>query len=752
MNSETNKTFAVKGMHCASCSYSIEKALQKVDGIKNVQVSYATEKARIEMEPDKINVEKINTALKPLGYSMESMDHSQHNHSGHDSSETISMKIILPVTIITFILMIWDILAKTTSYIPVLPIPEETFSWGMFITSSYMLFSPGKRFIAAVGRFIRYRTANMDTLIGLGTLTAYLYSAFIFLLPTTAEALKLPEYMYFDVTIIVTGFILFGKYLESNSKAKTSEAISKLIQLTSKTCIIEKDGNEVEIEIEKLEVGDIIILKPGSKIPVDGQIIFGYASIDESTITGESMPVSKNVDDKVISGTIMLNGFVKVMALKVGKDTVLSRIIQMVEEAASSKAPIQKQADKIAEIFVPAVLAISIITLITWLTAGTYFLGFDKSLSMGILSFVSILVIACPCALGLATPTAIIVGVGLGAQNGILIKNAESLEKLGKINVLVSDKTGTLTNGKPEVTDIVDLTDANDPTTTISRLASIEKNSEHPLSIAIINKGKEMGISTDPTKNFENMQGKGIRAELNGVNYYAGNLKFVEESGLMLNETARQEIAQKTAQGKTPVVLFTKEKLLGIVFIRDNPKPSAKQAVSDLMNMKIEVHMLTGDNKLTAEVVAKELGINKVHAEVIPTDKYSVVKALQTDKKVVAMAGDGVNDAPALAVADVSIAMANGSDIAIESSDITLLHGDITKIEKAIKLSKATMRTIKENLFWAFIYNIIGIPLAAGLLYPFFGITLNPIFAGAAMAFSSVSVVTNSLRLKWKKI
>jgi Cu2+-exporting ATPase/Cu+-exporting ATPase len=547
---------------------------------------------------------------------------------------------------------------------------------------------------------------------------------------------------------VVITFIALGKYLEAKSKIKTGDAIEKLLNLQAKTALVMLDGKEVEIAVEEVKHGDLIIVKPGAKIPVDGIITEGGSFVDESMVTGEPMPAKKKVGDNVVSGTINTSGSFTFKATKVGSETLLAQIIKMVEEAQGSRAPIQALADKISAVFVPIVLVISFLTLGAWLIVGSQYLGFSQALSFGLVSFVGILVIACPCALGLATPTAIIVGVGKGAKEGILIKDAATLEKLHKVDTVIVDKTGTLTLGKPTLVDTQNLSNLKD-NELISILASLEKKSEHPIAGAIVNYAQGKNISIENVSNFEGIQGKGLRGAINNVEYYVGNSKLIKDLGLAFDVS---KIEQFTAQGKTPVILATKEKVLGFVMVADEIKQESKQAVSDLHKLGIKVVMLTGDDEKAAKYMASLVGIDEVVAHVLPQDKLAKIKELQSQGRIVAMAGDGVNDAPALAQADVGIAMGTGTDVAIESAGITLLGGDISKLVKAIKLSKLTMRGIKQNLFWAFIYNIVGIPLATGVFYPIFGWLLSPVFAGFAMAMSSVSVVSNSLRIKAMKL
>ncbi len=745
----------VKGMHCASCATIITKKLSALPHVHSVSTNYGNEKVKIEFDDNHVSVDSMNHEINKLGYSLvssESQAMDAHDHFVIKDLELEELKnkteFILPITLTVFILMLWDILSRTFIWMPNLPIPMPLFNTISMVLATISLFWVGKQYLIGVVRFGKYRVANMDTLIGLGTLVAYTYSILITLLPSLATVLRVPDFTYFDVTIVVIGFITFGKYLEARSKKKTGDAIEKLLGLQAKTAIVIREGKEVEIKIDEVVHGDHIIVKPGNKIPVDGVIIDGGSFIDESMITGEPIPVEKKVGDNVVSGTLNTSGSFVFKATKVGKETLLAQIIKMVEEAQGSKAPIEALADKASGIFVPIVLGIALTSLVVWLLVGTIYIGFPQALSLGILSFVSVLVIACPCALGLATPTAIIVGVGKGAQNGILIKDAASLEHLYKVDTLVVDKTGTITIGKPLVVDILNESSfRNDDFMAI--IASLEKKSEHPIAHAIVNYAIENKLNIKDVSNFEGVQGKGLKGLINGVEYFVGNAKFISELGVSFDVS---KIDQFTLQGKTPVILSTKEKVLGFVMVSDEIKPESKQAVADLHTLGIKIVMLTGDDEKAAKYIAKLVGIDEVVAHVLPQDKLEKIKDLQSHGKIVAMAGDGVNDAPALAQANLGIAMGTGTDVAIESAGITLLGGDMSKLVKAIKLSKITMRGIKQNLFWAFIYNIVGIPLAAGIFYPIFGWLLNPVFAGLAMAFSSVSVVSNSLRIKAMKL
>jgi Cu2+-exporting ATPase/Cu+-exporting ATPase len=626
--------------------------------------------------------------------------------------------------------------------------PMQLFNIILMVLATIFLFWIGKPYLNGVVRFVRFKVANMDTLIGLGTLVAYLYSTIITLLPPVRDLLRVPEYTYFDVTIVVIGFITFGKYLEMRSKKKTGDAIEKLLNLQAKTALVIREGKEKEISINEVIHGDLIIVKPGAKIPVDGVVTEGSSFIDEAMITGEPMPVEKKIGDNVVAGTINTNSTFTFKATKVGSETLLSHIVKMVEEAQNSKAPIQALADKISSVFVPIVLVFSFITLASWILIGTQYIGFSQALSFGLTSFVAILIIACPCALGLATPTAIIVGVGKGAREGILIKDAATLEKLHKVDTVVVDKTGTITIGKPTLTSIKNHSKLEDEKI-ISILSTLESKSEHPIAHAVVEYAKNNSIQNSEIKDFEIIKGKGLKGEIDNVVYFAGNTKLISDLKLSFDSIS---IEEETLQGKTPIILATEKEVLGVFMVADAIKAEALQAIKDIHKLGIKIVMLTGDNKNTANAIAKEVGIDEVVAEVLPEDKLKIIKELQAQGKIVAMAGDGVNDAPALAQADVGIAMGTGTDVAIETAGITLLGGDISKIVKAIHLSKITMNGIKQNLFWAFFYNIIGIPLAAGVFYPIFGWLLNPVFAGLAMALSSVSVVSNSLRIKTKKL
>lgn len=770
----TPKIYKIKGMHCASCASIIERTVKKIDGVEDISVNNGTENAKIVFDSSKTNAESFNKKLEPLGYSLivpmdhsiesmsaSSMGMSENEHAEHlglnqskkeklEEIKEMKSKVMsaIPLAIFSVFVMTWDILAQY-SIAPMMSYAlKEFFHHLLPIFATYTLFVVGKPYLLGFYRFLRYGKANMDTLIGIGTVAAFLYSFAVSAFEETLRPFINVDHTYYDVTIVVITFIALGKYLEARSKIKTGDAIEKLLNLQAKTALVTREGKEVEISINEVKHGDLIIVKPGTKIPVDGVIAEGSSFVDESMVTGEPMPVQKKIGDSVVAGTINTSGSFVFKATKIGSETLLAQIIHMVEEAQGSKAPIQALADKISSVFVPIVLVLAFVTLGVWLAFGTGSLGFSQALSFGLVSFVGILVIACPCALGLATPTAIIVGVGKGAKEGILIKDAATLEKLHKVDTVMMDKTGTITIGKPTLIDIQNSSDMSNEDL-IGILAALEKKSEHPIAHAIVNYAKEKNIPIQEVSNFEGIQGKGLKGSVKQIEYFVGNTKLMKDLNLSFDQTLLEEF---TSQGKTPVIISTKEKVLGFVMVADEIKPESKEAINALHKLGIKVVMLTGDDEKAAKHIASLVGVDEVVAHVLPQDKLLKIQELQSQGHIVAMAGDGVNDAPALAQADVGIAMGTGTDVAIESAGITLLGGDISKIVKAIKLSKITMRGIKQNLFWAFIYNIVGIPLAAGVFYPIFGWLLNPVFAGFAMAMSSVSVVSNSLRIKSKRL
>jgi Cu2+-exporting ATPase/Cu+-exporting ATPase len=760
------ETYKVKGMHCASCSSIIEKTFKKTAGVQSADVNYGTETAKVSFDETKTDPHHLSKTIEPLGYSIvvptaEEMNMSPDEHAAHlginqskkeKLQEIADMRVkvlsIIPLAAFSVFVMTWEILAQFGKA-PMIPnFWEEFFHHLLPVFATYSLLVVGKPYLLGFYRFLRYGKANMDTLIGIGTSVAFIYSFAVSAFEESLRPFINTDHSYYDVAIVVIAFITLGKYLEARAKIKTGDAIEKLLNLQAKTALVIRDGKEQEVSINDVKHGDLVVVKPGAKIPVDGMLTQGSSFVDEAMVTGEPMPVEKKIGDSVVAGTINTTGSFTFKATKIGSETLLANIVKMVQEAQGSKAPIQALADKISGVFVPIVLVISFVTLGAWLLIGTRYLGFSQALSFGLTSFVGILVIACPCALGLATPTAIIVGVGKGAKEGILVKDAATLEKLRDVDTVVVDKTGTITKGKPELVSVKPLGRLKEEEL-IAVLASLESKSEHPIAHAILEYARAKNINIKDAKDFEIVKGKGLKGNLDGKEYFAGNTKLIADLNLSF---ASDSLERETEQGRTPIILADKNEVLGVVMVADAVKAEAKAAVADLHRLGIKVVMLTGDNKSTAQAIAKEVGIDEVVAEVLPEDKLNKIKELQAAGRVVAMAGDGVNDAPALAQAEVGIAMATGTDVAIETAGITLLHGDISKLVKAVRLSRLTMRGIKQNLFWAFIYNIVGIPIAAGIFYPFTGWLLSPVFAGLAMAFSSVSVVGNSLRLKTKKI
>lgn len=750
-NGMSQKKFVVRGMHCASCVANIERETKDIPGVKNVEVNFATETAKIEYDENRISHEHlehdVSEKIKPLGYSiMTAEEHAKHMGLGQTREEKLQeikearndLYILIPAAIYAATIMFVD--GK-------IPLLMESAVYLLPVLAAYALIFSGRRYVSDVFRFLKHGSANMNTLIGVGTSVAFFFSMVAVIFGNNLRPYIDPKNLYFDITIVVIAFINFGKYLEARSKLKTGDAIEKLLNLQAKTAIISRNGKEIEIPISEVLKGDFILVKPGSKIPIDGVVTKGSSFVDESMITGEPMPVEKIEGAQVVGGTINTSGSFVFKAEKIGSETVLSQIIMMVEMAQGSKAPIQALADKISSVFVPVVIGISAISLGMWLLSGISLIPLPTAISMGILSFVSVLIIACPCALGLATPTAIIVGVGRGAKEGILVKDAATLEKLYKVDTVVLDKTGTITRGKPEVVRIRSFLGHSDKEV-ISIMASLEKSSEHPIAHAILEYAKKIEIDVTDVSGFDSFKGRGVKGIVGGTEFFVGSNNLLIDLGIKMTSYSLEE----KADGETQIFLADKNNVIGIIYVADAVKPESRDAISGLHKLGIKVIMLTGDDRETAKHIAEQVGIDEVVPEVMPEDKLNTIVDLQKKGRVVAMAGDGINDAPALAQADVGVAMATGTDVAIESAGITLLHGDISKLVKAIRLSKYTMRTIKQNLFWAFIYNALGIPLAAGVFYPIFGWTLNPAFAGFAMAFSSVSVLSNSLRLKLRKI
>ncbi|MGA7161406.1 MAG: heavy metal translocating P-type ATPase [Bacteroidota bacterium] len=735
----------VEGMTCASCVLRVEKALKKVDGVLEANVNLATEKVSVSFDGTKTDLQALSSAVHEAGYQLLLPDqkiespriaevsevagdtHQQKAYEQLKREFVFSVSLAVPIMIVSMLSMAQWFLRWS-------PFSTEEINKLLFVAATPVMFISGKRFFKTAWQVGKHFSADMNTLVAVGTGVAYSYSAGIVLFP---RWMGLPEGMstvYFDTATTIISLILLGRLLEARAKKRASGAIKALMGLQPKTARVIRSGVEYETSIAALIVGDIIRVRPGEKIPVDGTIASGFTTVDEAMVTGESLPVEKKKGDKVVGGTINKNGSMEFRATAVGKDTVIAQIIKLVEEAQGSKAPIQKLADKIASVFVPVVIGIAAVTFVLWYFVGG--IGFTPSM----INFIAVLIIACPCALGLATPTAIIVGTGRGASNGILIKNAESLERICKIQTIILDKTGTITEGKPSVTDVA-VFNGFDETTMIRLAAAIEKRSEHPLGKAIVDyAGIQNSGMSESVESFRNFEGRGITGLIDGKSVAVGNLRFMEECSIQFDES--DSFVQKFLnEGKTTMFVASEGKLVGVIAVADTIKGNAKETIAHFKQMGIETIMVTGDNEVVANAIAAKTGIDRVIAQVLPREKAAFVKTVQAKGRIVAMVGDGVNDAPALAQADVGVAMGNGTDVAMESADITLMRSDLRGVIQAIQLSQRTVRTIKQNLFWAFIYNIIGIPLAAAGF-------LNPAIAAGAMAFSSVSVVSNSLRLK----
>ncbi|MCB0645949.1 MAG: copper-translocating P-type ATPase [Saprospiraceae bacterium] len=729
------KTLPVLDMTCASCAVSVESVIKAQEGVVDASVNYANAKVAVEYVPGITSPEALKSVVQKVGYDLlieetaeaeQSLENIQKEKFRKLRNKTIwALVLSAPVVVIGMFFM-------DMAYANVI----------MWILSTPVVFWLGKDFFVNAWKQAKHRSANMDTLVALSTGVAYVYSVFNVLFPDFWHERGLHAHVYFEAAAVVIAFILLGKLLEEKAKGNTSSAIKKLMGLQPKTVTILHDNqHQMEIPIEKVGIGNIIVVKPGEKIAVDGKLVSGQSYVDESMLSGEPVPVLKQEKDKVFAGTINQKGSFNFKAEKVGSETMLAQIIRMVQDAQGSKAPVQKLVDKIAGIFVPIVIGIAILAFVVW-----NIFGGENAFTQGLMALVTVLVIACPCALGLATPTAIMVGVGKGAEHGILIKDAESLELAQKVNAVILDKTGTITAGSPVVAD--DHWVSDDPVHK-QILFSIERQSEHPLAEAVVaHLHENTGI---PVHQFQSITGKGASAMADGKTYFVGNRRLMEENNITI-DADMEEYAQKWSNDAKTVIWFAGDsRVLAIIAIEDQVKISSQQAIQQLQASGIEVHMLTGDNEKTASAVAKRVGIQHFRAEVLPDQKANYIAELQSQGKVVAMVGDGINDSTALAKADVSIAMGQGSDIAMDVAKMTIISSDLLKIPEAIRLSKSTVKTIKQNLFWAFIYNLIGIPIAAGILYPFNGFLLNPMIAGAAMALSSVSVVANSLRLKWVK-
>lgn len=737
------ETLKIEGMTCAACARRIEKVTSKLDGVKESSVNFATEKLSISYE-NNINIETIKKVIEKAGY--KAIDIKVNKTIDEDKIRkqkeisTMWMKFIISAI---FSIPLLYIAMGAMLGLPILDALDPMHHPFNFAIIQILLVIPcivaGYRFYTVGYNAILKRSPNMDSLIAMGTTAAFAYSiygVYEILIGKFGQV----ENLYFETVGVIITLILLGKSLEAVSKGKTSEAIKKLMGLAPKTAIVFRNEKEIEIPIEEVEIDDIVIVRPGNKIPVDGIVIEGTTSIDESMLTGESLPVEKSKSDFVYAASINKNGYIRFKATKVGSDTALAQIIKLVEDAQMSKAPIAELADLVSGYFVPIVFVIALFSALAWLISG-------ESPVFALKIFISVLVIACPCALGLATPTAIMVGTGKGAENGILIKGGESLENAYKINTIVFDKTGTITEGKPKVTGIITTGDI-DKTKLLQFAASAEKGSEHPLGDAIVKEAEEKEIEFLKTEKFEAIPGYGIKATIENKNIILGNRKLMINEGINIEEIEQKYKNTTTQNGETIMYIAINNKLSGFISVADTIKKSSKDAIKELQSMGIEVVMITGDNRNTADAIARQVGITNVLAEVLPQDKANEVKKLQQNGKNIAMVGDGINDAPALATANIGIAIGNGTDVAIESADIVLMRSDLMDVPSAIQLSRKTIKNIKENLFWAFGYNVLGIPIAAGLLHIFGGPLLNPIFAAAAMSLSSVSVLTNALRLK----
>jgi len=732
----------VIGMDNPHCVGTVGNALNIIPGIISKEL-YVNENAFIKYNSSLTNLEKIKRIIKQAGY--EPVEVSGALADTEKEARQREIKRLKWEVIVGFILSIPIFILSFPEWFGLKMITYHNYILLILTTPVQLIL--GYRFYVGTYIGLRNKTANMDTLIAVGTSAAYLYSALVTFFPSTFSGK-----IYFDTAAIIITFILLGKYFEALTKGKASEAIRKLIGLQAKTATVIRDNKEIEIPIEELQIDDVFIVKPGQKIATDGIAVSGNSYVDESMLTGESIPVSKKENDKVFGATINKNGTLRIRATKVGNETVLAQIIKLVEEAQGSKAPIQRLADKVSSIFVPVVILIAILSFLFWyLIAPNFFTLNNTPFLFSFTIFVAVLIIACPCALGLATPTAIMVGTGKGAENGILIKNAEALEIAHKLKTIVFDKTGTLTKGKPEVTEIVVLSRKYVENDILKFAAIAEKSSEHPIAEAIISSAKLRNVEIPDALIFEAVSGKGVVAKYKNYNIFVGNSKLLEMKNVKITDDINNKISQLEAQGKTTVAIALDKLIVGLIGVADALKENSQEAVAQLKKIKIDLIMITGDNEKVAKAIAAQVGIEKVIANVLPQDKENEIEKLKSEGKIVAMVGDGINDAPALAAADVGIAIGAGTDIAIETGSIVLIKNDLRDVVKAIKLSSYTIKKIKQNLFWAFFYNAAGIPIAAGILYPFFGFLLNPIIAGAAMAFSSVSVVSNSLLMRrWK--
>ncbi|MGA1796573.1 MAG: heavy metal translocating P-type ATPase [bacterium] len=734
-------TVSIGGMTCAACVRRVENALKGIEGVIDAPVNLATGRATIIHRPDWAGTERVRKIISDAGYEfLGAVNGSEEDPIAEARNREIRE---LRIKLIAGCILSAIIFAGSMQHwFPFLrPIPRQVMLWCLFALATPVVFWVGSRFLSGAIKAARQKTADMNTLVAIGALSAYLYSCLATFAPRIFTGAGIAPHVYFDGAAMIVTFIILGRYLEAKAKGRTSAAIQRIMGLKPKTARVIRDGREMDIPIEAVARGDLVLVRPGERIPTDGVVMSGTSAIDESMLTGESIPMAKVEGSEVFGATLNRSGSFTFRATRIGAETVLAQIIRLVEEAQGSKAPIQRIADRVASVFVPVVMGIAVITFLVWYLAvpGTSF-------SRAMLNFVSVLIIACPCAMGLATPTAVMVGTGLGAENGILIKGGESLEKTYRLTTVVFDKTGTITRGEPEVTDIV-AADGSTKEEVLLLAASMEAASEHPLAQAIVRQGAREGISRLPVRNFQALPGLGARALLNGTSFLLGNPRLMAQEGIAMNglEGVSDDLA---GQGKTCVVVAKGRRAIGLIALADVPKDSAQAAIVELKRAGLKVAMITGDNETTARGIARVLGIDRVMAGVLPQDKASEIRRLQALGEVVAMVGDGINDAPALTAADIGIAIGAGTDVAMEASDITLVADDLRSVAHAVRLSRRTVRVIRQNLFWAFFYNSLGIPIAAGVLYPVFGILLNPAFAAAAMSMSSVFVLGNSLRLR----
>ena len=731
-----NIEFYISGLDCTACSARIENSLTKVDGVKSISVNLATGRAYLEYEVEKVKPEDIFSRIKELGFGVKDIasDNLYFDKNIKKLKNNFIYSLILSLPLIY--------LALNKLFGAPLPftIPLKAEVLFQFVLTTIIMAINSSLYISGLRQLVK-KNPTMDTMIETGTLAAYFYSLVISLLVWFKPGYQ-GNYIYFESAAMILVFIGLGKYLEALAKGKAGEAVKKLARLQVKEALVLKDGIEKNVSIKEVKIGDIVIVKPGSQIPLDGIVVKGYSGVDEQMVTGESLPVEKNIGDKVIGATINKTGILQIKVTGTGDDTLLSQIIKIVERAMGSKAPIQLLADTIARYLVPSVFAVALLAFIGWMLAGSSF-------SFALTIFVSILIITCPCTLGLATPTAVMMGMGIAAKNGILIKSGQALEKAKRINTVVFDKTGTLTKGEPIVTDIVSF--IGDENSVLLLAASLENNSEHPLASAILKKAKETGLSPLAVEDFKVIPGQGIMARSNSDEIFFGTSSLMEANNIILSDS-KNTAADLAKIGKTVMMLAKNQKLLGLIAVADTVKDDAKEAVAALQAAGIKTVIITGDNKIVGEQIAREVGIDLVIAEVLPQDKAREIKKLQEQGNIVAMVGDGINDAPALAQSDLGIALGSGTDIAVETGDIILIKNNLMDVVRAINLSCYTVKKIKQNLFWAFIYNLTAIPIAAGILYPFTGWLLNPAWAALAMAFSSVSVVLNSLAMRYHRI